>query len=774
MTRLLDCVTPVPTTVPAFHRNRLGLAVALVGLLACLAHAQDRPTGLLCNRLSHPELTVITERTPDFGWVVPSRQPADRQTAYQILVASNPAEISQETGSIWDTGKVASAQSINVVYAGAPLAPNRRYWWAVRTWDKEGKSSGYSRPQRFNTGEFDRPGRKWPGEKRWVEIDDSRGGKTWTLEDRHPTAYHPRPAGAVQVKPDGTTFIDFGQAAFAVPEMTITWMPPNPATTGCTVEVALGEKNNGLTVERKPGGGIIYGKFPLKLRPGKHTYQLELPRFQPRYPHSQGLPAQLPEVIPFRYCEVLPGAEPITVEAPRQLALWYLFDDQASAFACSQPALNAIYELCKYSVKVNTFNGDYAASQRERMMYEADSYIHQTSHYAVDREYAIGRYSVENMIFHASWPTEWIPHCVLMAWADYLQTGHTQSMARYYDELKPKTLVALAGADGLISSRTGLQTPEFLRSIHFNGKELKDIVDWPTGESDGYVFRDVNTVVNAFHYRALVLMGKIAAALGKNEDAAFFQQRAAQVKAILNSRLLDPNRGVYVDGIGTDHVSLHANLFPLAFGLVPAAHRQTVVDLVKSRGMACSVYPTVFLLEALYDAGEDQYALDLMTSTSDRSWLNMLRVGSTVTTEAWDIKYKKNSGWTHAWSTAPVQIIPRKLLGIEPLEPGFGKVRIQPRPGNLTRARVRLPTIRGPIAVEFQRPTATSFELSVSLPANVTAEIAIPALGNPSSDVLLDGQPAQGRLEGDYLFLAGVGSGTHTFTRQAGKPALAK
>ena len=159
--------------------------------------------------------------------------------------------------------------------------------------------------------------------------------------------------------------------------------------------------------------------------------------------------------------------------------------------------------------------------------------------------------------------------------------------------------------------------------------------------------------------------------------------------------MFDPRRGIYVDGIGSSHASLHANLFPLAFGIVPEKHRQSVVEFIKSRGMACSVYPTVYLLEALYDAGEEQAALDLMTSDSDRSWLNMIRVGSTVTTEAWDIKYKKNSGWTHAWSSAPAQILPRKLMGIEPLEPGFGRVRIQPRPGNLTQASTRLPTIRG-------------------------------------------------------------------------------
>ena len=524
-------------------------------------------------------------------------------------------------------------------------------------------------------------------------------------------------------------------------------------------------------MDPKPGGGIVYGKYPLTLQPGKRIYQLNLPRFVPRYPHSQAMPATMLEVIPFRYCEVLPGGEPISVESPRRLALWGEFNDDAAAFSSSNPSLNAVYELCKYSVKVNTFNGDYAASQRERMMYEADSYIHQMSHYAVDREFAVGRYSQENMIFHASWPTEWISHSIFMAWADYLHTGNARSISRYYDELKPKTLLALAGTNVLVSTRTGLQSKEFLKSIHFNGKELRDIVDWPTAEADGYNFQEFNTVVNAFHYRSLVLMEKMAMVMDKTDDARFYHERAEQVKAAINAMLFDSRRGLYVDGLGSTHVSLHANLFPLVFGLVPETHSKTIVDFIKSRGMACSVYPTIYLLEALYDVGEDQYALDLMTANSDRSWLNMIRVGSTVTTEAWDIKYKGNSGWTHAWSTAPVQIIPRKLMGIEPLEPGFGRVLIKPRPGNLEHAKALLPTIRGPIAVEFERgSTLDHFNLTVSIPANMTATVALPVADNLSKNIILDGLPVTGRIEGRHVYVDRVGSGTHAFSQMPPSP----
>lgn len=712
---------------------------AVVPLSNMYAQTKDAPSGLLCNLLTEPEKCIITEPRPDFGWVVNSTMQDDIQTSYRIIVASSRQLLEKQKPDMWDSGKVVSSQSINVIYNGKPLSPDSSYWWAVSTWNRHGDKSPFSPPQRFNTGTFDRKGKKWPSESRWVELADEAGKKNWTFENRPPINFHSFSASRVVPVPDGRWFIDFGKAAFAAFQVEIEWIPAKSGPVEHTIQVAVGEKNKGTSVNPKPGGGIIYKKLDMKIRPGKHTYILDIPRFEAHYPHSQTMPKVIPEVIPFRYCELMPAGETILVSNPIQNRLWVDFDDEAAAFSSSNTDLNKVYELCKYSVKVNTFNGDYAASQRERMMYEADSYIHQMSHYATDRAFATARYSTENQVFHASWPTEWISHSIFMVWADYLHTGNKRSIERYYDQIKPKTLLALAGDDGLISTRTGKVTKKFLETIHLNNKNFRDIVDWPAGERDNYDFKTYNTVVNTFHYRSLVLMGKIAKAIGKDADAKFYSKRAAWVLAAVNRSMFDKKRGVYVDGIDSEHVSLHANLFPLAFGMVPESHLKSVAEYVKSRGMACSVYPTVYLLEALYDAGEDQAALDLMTATHDRSWLHMLEVGSTVTTEAWDIKYKRNSGWTHAWSSAPAQILPRKLMGIEPLEPGFVKIRIQPRPGNLKHATTRLPTIRGTIQAEFKR-SAESFELTVTIPVNVTAEVILPVYGENLNKIMINGK----------------------------------
>lgn len=726
---------------------------------------QASPAGLLTNLLSRPEKTLITTATPAFSWIVPATATDDAQSAYRILVATAPELLREGKADLWDSDRIASDQSLHIRYAGKALASGQSAWWTVRTWNRDGRPSAYATPHKFNIGRTERSADKWPGESRWVRLADENGEQRWTFENRHPVAYHKQAPTRSVSRPGGVTFLDFGQAAFAGLQLELSWTPAPGSANTTRIEVVVGEKArpDGESIDSRPGGGVIYRRYPLDISPVTRVYTVEFPRFVPKYPHSQAMPPHMPEVVPFRYCELRPCAEKVSVVSARRLALWYEFDDEVASFSSSSPDLDKVYQLCKYSLKVNTFNGDFASSERERMMYEADTFIQQMGHYAADREFAIARYSVENMLYHGSWPTEWISHCLLMVWADYWHTGDSSLLARHYETLKPKTLTALAREDGLISTRTGLQTREFLASIH--APQLRDIVDWPTHMADGFEFLEYNSVVNAFHYRSLVLMARIGGELGLADDQAFYAARAEKVRASFQEAFFDPASGLYRDGIGSEHKSFHANLFALAFGLVPAERQPALIAWLKSRGMACGVYPAHYVLETFFDHDEADHALSLLTSDSDRGWLNMLRMGSTVTTEAWDMKYKHNISWTHAWSASPAHIIPRKLMGIEPASPGFGRVNIRPRLASLEQATVKLPTIRGDIRLSVLNRPAQNYTLDVALPANVRARVFVPVFARSTDDVLVDGVTVQARRDGQWLELPEIGSGPRRIER---------
>ncbi len=245
---------------------------------------------------------------------------------------------------------------------------------------------------------------------------------------------------------------------------------------------------------------------------------------------------------------------------------------------------------------------------------------------------------------HPTWPTEWQQHVALMFHADYMYTGNTELIEKYYEGLKHKTLTELSREDGLISSTN--VTPEFMIKLGFKDdkEKLRDITDWPpagwggdpnvTGERDGFVFMPYNTVINSFYYKNMMIMAEFASILGKTDEVLDFEMLALKAKKSINEKLLDKNKGYYIDGEGTDHSSIHANMMPLAFGIVPKEYVSSVVEFIKSRGMACSVYGAQYLMDALYHAEEEDYALELLTDQSDRSWYNMIRIGSTITLEA--------------------------------------------------------------------------------------------------------------------------------------------
>jgi len=740
------------------------LIIIFVLNLRLLAFSQSpAPSGLLVQLMSHPELSVISEPKPNFGWIVNSNIPGDYQNAYQILVASSRELLTGDASDMWNSGKIASKQSINIKYEGKPLSSDNMYWWKIKTFNKFGGESAWSEIQQFRTSTFGML-RKWPGESKWLQIVNDKGESSWVLENRHPIIYHPVKPIHKNIRKNGVQFFDFGRSAFSTVEMNLTWLPKDTTQKELKLGINIGEKGVGDSIDQKPGGGIIFRTYSILIKPGTANYTLEIPRFVPKYPHSQPMPLQMPEVIPFRYCEIISGNENVTVNDITHKALYCLYNENVSSFTCSDPNLNAIYNLCKYSTIANTFNGDYANSERERMMYEADCYIQQMCHYAIDREFAIARYSLENLIYHATWPTEWISQTIFMAWADYQYTGNADLIINYYNDLRAKTMTALQADNGLISTRTGRQTQEFLNSIHFNGKSLKDIVDWPNGdipgnspggESDGYDFKDYNTVVNAFYYRGLVLMSKMAEVAGNKHDVGYFSKKADSVKVTFNKNFFVADKGIYVDGIGSSHSSLHANMYPLCFGLVPAKYEKTVVDFIKSKRMACGVYGANYLMEALYNYGQTDYAYSLLTDDTDRGWLHMIKLGATMTTEAWDNKYKWNNGWSHAWSASPAHIIPRKIMGVEPAEPGFSKINIRPHPGVLASATAKVPTIRGDVEVDFTQDPGKSFKLNIIIPANTSASVYVPKISNKYT-LTLNGKNVKGTVSRDYVLLSPV------------------
>lgn len=108
---------------------------------------------LRCNALTDP--LAIQSAQPQLSWKLGAVDPQAKnlsQSAYRIIVASDPALLKSDKGDLWDSGRVASSDQYGIKYQGKALQSRMHCWWKVRIWDQTGKESDWSSIASFGTG----------------------------------------------------------------------------------------------------------------------------------------------------------------------------------------------------------------------------------------------------------------------------------------------------------------------------------------------------------------------------------------------------------------------------------------------------------------------------------------------------------------------------------------------------------------------------------------------------------------------------------------------
>lgn len=107
-------------------------------------------TSIYCEYSKNP--IGIDEKTPRFSWVLNGSKRREKQTAYQILISQNQDNLNNDIGDYWDSQKVHSNNSVNILYNGKQLESSTRYYWKVRVWDSEDTQSSFSDVGFFEMG----------------------------------------------------------------------------------------------------------------------------------------------------------------------------------------------------------------------------------------------------------------------------------------------------------------------------------------------------------------------------------------------------------------------------------------------------------------------------------------------------------------------------------------------------------------------------------------------------------------------------------------------
>ncbi len=149
--------------------HRIRLLLILVNLvIANSAFAGLKVHALRCEDLVDP--VGIDQAQPKLSWQLQSERRSQRnqsQTGYQILVASHPDHLKGNRADLWDSGKVASCDSVYIQYQGKELSSGQACYWKVRVWDQDGDVTAWSKVSSWSMGLL-HPS-DWKA--RWIGVD---------------------------------------------------------------------------------------------------------------------------------------------------------------------------------------------------------------------------------------------------------------------------------------------------------------------------------------------------------------------------------------------------------------------------------------------------------------------------------------------------------------------------------------------------------------------------------------------------------------------------
>ncbi|WP_371630784.1 glycoside hydrolase family 78 protein [Streptomyces sp. NBC_00341] len=284
-------------------------------------------------------------------------------------------------------------------------------------------------------------------------------------------------------------------------------------------------------------------------------------------------------------------------------------------------------------------------------------------------------------------------------------------------------------------------------------------------------------VATAYYAHAARTAAYLAAALGETEREREWTRAYERVRTAFRER--------WVGGGGVLHPPTQtAYVLALHLGLLDAHEVRSAADRladeVAARGfhLTTGFLGTPWLLDALTDAGRADVAHRLLLQDTYPSWLYPVSTGATTIWERWN-SWSDSTGFADASMTsfnhyaygAVGDWIYRNVGGLAPVADGYRRALVAPRPPEgLTWATTSLRTDDGTITVDWRREKE-AWDLSITLPPGVTAEVRLPALPGAAGRITESGRPlaeAPGVrvLDGpaEYAAVAAISSGSYRFT----------
>jgi alpha-L-rhamnosidase len=332
---------------------------------------------------------------------------------------------------------------------------------------------------------------------------------------------------------------------------------------------------------------------------------------------------------------------------------------------------------------------------------------------------------------------------VIVPWTTWVQYGNKAVIEQNWD--------AMQRWMDFIQSRN----PDFLRK---NGVG-PNFADWLAPDEN------TNKDLLATAYWALIanMMSQMARAVGKEADAKRYDDVVQNIRATFQKAYIKDGGEV---GTGTQTsyvVALYTKMAPEA--LEPALVDKLVKD-IESRNwhLSTGFLGTPFLLFTLADHGRSDVAYRLLLNDTYPSWGYMLSKGATTWWERWngDTGDPAMNSYNHYAFGSVIAWVYRYAAGIDTTQdaPGFKEIIIHPHlDSRMTSARAEYDSVYGKIVSDWSGTPAGPFWLKVTIPANTSAKVFLPAVAG--AHVIQDGSAVETHQENGY-YVVQIGSGTYS------------
>ena len=385
-------------------------------------------------------------------------------------------------------------------------------------------------------------------------------------------------------------------------------------------------------------------------------------------------------------------------------------------FHCSDPFYNRFWEKGLRTIYVNARDTFFDCPDRERGQWWGDIvtilgesfYTYSPSLYSLIRKgiRELCDWQRPDDILFSPIPGNYgveLPCQMLAAvgrygiWNYYMNTGDLETVRHAYPIVKKYLATYHIGQDGLVEWHDG---------------------DWNWGDWGGN--RDMHVLQNLWYVLALQSVSDMADAIGlQGEGSGYWAQMLALCEAINRVAWTGTcYRHPEYKGETDDRV----NALAVLAGLADRDKYEALFEVFKTQEHA-SPYLEKYVMEALFAIGHGDYALererrryDFMVNHPDHDTLF----------ENWNVGV--DGDWdcgsvNHAWSGGPLAVIPARMLGVTPLEPGWKRFSVRPDAAVFDECALSFPTVAGTISVKYSRADDC---LEVVVPEGTLAEVSLP------------------------------------------------